>query len=80
MESIEILRRFIKDELVPEKASDDLDKDESLLENGILDSLSIMKLIAFIEERFKLKISDEELIPENFETLSALAKLISEKQ
>lgn len=80
MQTIDILKQFITDELVPDYNPEDLDDNLSLLESGIIDSLGIMKLVAFIEEKFQLKVSDEELIPENFETLSALSKLISQKQ
>jgi len=80
METIEILKQFITDELAPDLTPRDLDENQSLLGSGIIDSLGIMKLVAFIEERFQLEVSDEELIPESFETLSALAEFISQKQ
>lgn len=80
MEAIEILKQFITDELVPDFNPSDLDENKSLLESGIIDSLGIMKLVAFIQERFQLEVSDEDLIPENFETLSALTKFISQNQ
>lgn len=80
MQTMDVLRKFITEELVPDYNSSDLDKNQSLLESGIIDSLGIMKLVAFIEENFQLKVSDEELIPENFETLSALTSLISQKR
>ena len=80
MQTIDILKQFLTDELVPDHNPEELNENQSLLESGILDSLGIMKLVAFIEQTFQVKIEDEELIPENFETLSALAKLISEKK
>jgi acyl carrier protein len=79
METIEILKQFIKEELDPNCDPTELKEDESLLEGGIIDSLGIMKLLAFIEERFQLKVADEELVPENFESLSAIVTLISQK-
>ena len=79
MRTIEILKQFITEEFVPDGDANDLKEDQSLLENGIIDSLGIMKLLVFIEDKFQLKVSDEELIPENFETLSTIAKLISQK-
>ncbi len=78
MRIIEILRQFIKEELDSSNNTNDLGEDESLLESGIIDSMGIMKLLAFIEEKFQIKVSDEELIPENFETLSTIEKLISQ--
>ena len=48
--------------------------DTSLLKNGIIDSLGLMKLVAFLEETFGVRVLDEELIPENFATLEALER------
>ena len=79
MRTIEILKQFIAEEFVPDGDANDLKEDQSLLESGIIDSLGIMKLLVFIEEKFQLKVSNEELMPENFETLSTIAKLISQK-
>lgn len=76
MQTIEILKQFITEELDPNCDANKLREDESLLESGLIDSLGIMKLLAFIEEKFEIKVSDEELIPENFETLSAIEQLI----
>jgi len=79
MRTIEILKQFITEEFAPDSDANDLKEDQSLLESGIIDSLGIMKLLVFIEEKFQLRVSDEELMPENFETLSTIAKLISQK-
>lgn len=57
----------------------DLDQNLSLLENGMIDSLNILKLISFIEERFKTKVLDEELTPENFDSLAAISRLVGKR-
>jgi acyl carrier protein len=46
--------------------------DESLLKNGVLDSLGMYRLIGFLEERFAVKIEDSEMVPENFESINQL--------
>jgi acyl carrier protein len=79
MPTIEILKRFIMNEIATELDLKELDESQSLLETGILDSLGILKLVAFIEAEFLVKIEDEELIPENFETLSEISRMISNK-
>ena len=79
-EIIKILKQFITAELVPNGDAKEIKENQSLLERGIIDSLGIMKLLAYIEEKFQIKVSDEELIPENFETLSAIAELILQKR
>lgn len=53
-----------------------LDPDEDLLEQGIIDSLGLMKLIAFMEDTFRIKIFDEEIIPENFQSLNSMVSLV----
>jgi acyl carrier protein len=58
----------------------DLGVDDSLLERGLLDSMALVKLIAFLEERFGVELSDEEFDPEHFETLQAIAELIERKR
>ena len=70
--------------LLTEIISVDLDKkslapDEDLLEQGIIDSLGIMKLILFIEETYGIVVADEEIVPENFQTLKNMVKLLEQK-
>ena len=51
-----------------------------LIESGIIDSLGILKLVSAIEEKLKIEVLDEELIPENFQTVNDIVKLIESKQ
>jgi acyl carrier protein len=76
MEIEETLREFIVSELAAGKPVDGLDGGFSLIENGILDSLGIMKLIQFIEEEFSLPVNDEDVLPENFENLDRIAGFV----
>jgi len=50
-----------------------------LIETGIIDSLGILKLLSFLEEKFNIHIMDEELIPENFDTVQSISSLIKGK-
>jgi acyl carrier protein len=50
-----------------------------LLQSGIVDSLGILELVAFIEQEFGITISDDELLPENFQTLEALTSFVQAK-
>ena len=58
----------------------DLASGDSLLEKGLLDSMALVKLIAFLEERFGIALGDDEFDPDNFETIEAIAKLIEAKR
>lgn len=51
-------------------------KDTPLLEQGLLDSLGLMKLIAFLERRYRLVVPEKEITPDNFRTLASIQKLI----
>ena len=53
---------------------------DSLLEAGILDSIGVMALVAFIEQRYGIKVDDEELMPDNFDSLDAITAFVSSKQ
>ena len=57
-----------------------LKPDEKWLESGVLDSLGILDLVHFLEKEFSLQILDEELSPENFESLSAVSSFVRTKQ
>jgi acyl carrier protein len=52
----------------------------SLLQSGLIDSLGMMELVAFLEQTFEVHIEDEDLVPENFETISAIARLVESKR
>jgi acyl carrier protein len=52
----------------------------SLLDNGIIDSTGVMELVAFLEQDFGLTIADEELVPENLDSVENLTNFVSRKQ
>jgi acyl carrier protein len=75
MEMIDKLRQMILEELMI--GQDELLKDdEELLLSGRIDSLGIVRLIAFIEEEFQIHIPPEDVIIENFMTLQAIASYL----
>jgi acyl carrier protein len=74
------LRNYIFSELARDNYSANLSDDDSLVENGVLDSVAIVQLLSFIENNFETIIDDEELIPENFETINLIYSLIKRKE
>lgn len=52
----------------------------SLLDEGIIDSVGVMELVAFLEQDFGLTVDDDELLPENLDSVENLASFISRKQ
>jgi acyl carrier protein len=53
--------------------------DASFLEEGIVDSMGIMELVMFVDEKFGITVEDEELVPDNFDSVSRLAAYIRSK-
>jgi acyl carrier protein len=53
--------------------------DDHLLERGIIDSLGILEVVSFVEQEFKLSISDEDLVPDNFRSIASLATFVVSK-
>ncbi len=74
MESV--INDYIASELVYRPELLPLENDTPLLESGILDSLSVLKLTLFLEEQFGVEVAPDELIPENFDTVVAICKYI----
>lgn len=75
-----IIRQYIVAELIKDKKQANLGDSDSLIESGIVDSLGIMKLIGFLEDRINIQISDDELIPENFSSVNSITALVQKKQ
>jgi len=73
------LREFIRENFLfgDEVAFAD---DASLVEEGIVDSTGVLELITHIESTYDIEIDDEELVPENLDSISNLANFISSKQ
>jgi acyl carrier protein len=54
--------------------------DQSLLEAGAIDSLAVMQLVAKLEERYGITVSDDDLLPENFDSIDAIAVFVAAKR
>ncbi|MDO8836523.1 MAG: acyl carrier protein [Vicinamibacterales bacterium] len=57
-----------------------LSDDDSLLDAGIIDSTGVLDLIGFIEQQFGITVADEELVPENLDTVSRLVQFVERKR
>jgi acyl carrier protein len=72
------LEHFITQELLLGQETT-IDPDQSLTASGIIDSLSLLRLIGFIEDTFQVEIEDTELSPDHFETLNVMVDLVEGK-
>jgi acyl carrier protein len=71
-----LIRGFISDTFFVDGFADT----DSFLRNGVIDSTGMMELVAFVEQQFGFKVKDDELIPENLDSLSSLVRFIERKQ
>ena len=60
-------------------ATKNVGNDDSLLNNGLIDSLGILEVVAFMEKEFGITVSDEDLLPENFGSVGSLINFIQQK-
>ncbi len=72
------VREFILKQF-PLARKNGLKPEDMWLENGLLDSLGILDLVHYLEEEFSIQASDDELVPENFESLSAVVEFTQKK-
>lgn len=79
MERKAILSDYIKNEIMRNRNAQ-LDDGEDLLSAGILDSLGILKLVAYIEDTFGIEVPDSEVVYENFHSLNAMESYLQQHQ
>jgi len=60
-------------------AADNLKDDTSFLEEGIIDSTGVLELITFLEETYEITVDDEELIPENLDSINNVTAFLNAK-
>ena len=73
------LRQFILDNFLYGQDDNILGDDISFLEKGIIDSTGVLELVSFIEETYAISVDDEDLIPDNFDSLNRLSSFITQK-
>ena len=71
-----IIRRFVVEEFLPDVSEEDLRYDFDLIENGVIDSLGLLKVIAWIESEFGISIEVDEMVPENFSSIGKISALV----
>lgn len=72
------IRKFIMENFILD-GEVNLSEDDSLLEKGIIDSTGVLELVSFIEATYQFKIKDEELVPENLDSIKNILQFIQNK-
>lgn len=75
-----IINDYISRELVQDAALLPLSDDTSLLDSGILDSLSLLQLVVFLEERFGVTVGDTDLLPQNFASVQTICAYLRSRE
>ena len=70
------LRSYVLDNHLFTDDGSRLNDSDSFLETGILDSTGIMELIAFVEETFNMKVSDDDMVPDNLDSIDNLVAYV----
>ena len=73
------IRGFIQDNFMMGRDPQELTDSSSLLELGIIDSTGVLELVGFVEEKFNLQVEDEDLVPENLDSIDNLVGYIQRK-
>ena len=80
MSVLDVLRDFLVNDLHWDPRRAPLTPDFALIDNGVVDSMGIFMLVSFLEEQFAVEVKDEEIVPENFGTLGAIAAYVERKR
>lgn len=80
MELSEKIKNFILTEICPEQNIQQLSEDEPLIESGIIDSLGVLKILAFLDEQYGIDLASSEIKPENFKTIRSICELVSNQK
>jgi len=73
------LRRFIIDNFLFGVEDSQFSDDDSFLEKGLIDSTGVLELVAFIEEQYGIRFQDDEIIPENLDSVNKLIQFLNKK-
>lgn len=73
------LRQFLADNFILDDGGAGLGADDSLTESGVIDSMGVLELITFIEERFGFTVPDSDTLPENLDSIARLVTYVEKR-
>jgi len=74
------IRKFITENMLFSAEGFSYSDDDSLLDAGIVDSIGVMELVTFVGQTYKITVPPEDISPDNFDSISRLARYIRNKQ
>ena len=75
----EQVRNYILDNFLMGLKVNDIQEDTSFLDIGIIDSTGVIELISFLEETYGIRVEDEEMVPENLDSLKNVERYVAQK-
>jgi acyl carrier protein len=79
METEAQIRQYVAQNLLFSDNGFEYDDDDSFLQEGIIDSVGVLELVLFVEETFGVTVDDQEITPDNFDSVTKLASYIRSK-
>lgn len=79
MDAKETIRTFILESVLAGSKTTGIADDDSFMDKGIIDSTGILELVAFIQDTFTIEVRDDELVPDNFDSVEKLSRYIARK-
>jgi acyl carrier protein len=73
------LRAFVTENFLFGRKDENLSSDDSLVEKGVIDSTGVLILVAFLEQNLGVIVQDDEIIPENLDSLNRIAAFAARK-
>jgi acyl carrier protein len=73
------VRRFISENFLFRDDGEAITHDASLLDAGIIDSTGVLELVSFLETTFGIEVSDDEMLPENLDSIRAISSYVGRK-
>jgi acyl carrier protein len=80
LDIVEQIKTFIVDNFMLGRPAAELGNDDSLLDKGIIDSTGVLELVSFVEQTFGITVADEDLVPENLDSVNRLEAYIKRKK
>lgn len=74
------VRAFITDNFLFREDREEVGRDESLLDAGLIDSTGVLELVAFIEAEFRIVMADADIVPDNLDSIAAIAAYVERKR
>ena len=73
------IRQFVIDNFLFGQSDRQLGNSDSFLESGIIDSTGVLELVCFLEEQYGVSIADDDVVPENLDTVDNIVRFVARK-